>query len=163
VLDILEHVAAAQQVVGDVQDVVRFVVRRMKLQQTHTPIDLLLEPAVADQPVDRPDAAMRHRLHPIRQLVADARRVQYRSGFVGMHRFSKPPLDSVLSRGDLSSYLRLHSKGLSGHSCERHRVRLAHFESCSLRPRDRAQGEEATTTLAQGAVQNVTKLSVSSP
>jgi len=84
----------------------------MDLQQPQAPVDLLHEPAVAHQPLDGADAAMRRRLHAIGQFVANARRIEDRTAAVELHGLGQPRLNSVLPCGESPSYLFVHSKCL---------------------------------------------------
>src|SRR5438876_669786 len=60
-LDILQTQSARNHVVCDVQHVVRFVIRHMKLEQLHIAVDRAIQLQSADQLVDRPDTTIADR------------------------------------------------------------------------------------------------------
>ena len=77
-VEILQPRAPAQQVVGDVQHVVRFVVRQVPLQQLQPPVDLAVQPQLRHQPPDHSDSSVAHRVDPRPDLVADLARTEHR-------------------------------------------------------------------------------------
>jgi len=57
-LQVLNALPAAQEVVGEVQDVIRFVVRQVDLEQVQLPVDGVDQADPSGEQVDRPDAAV---------------------------------------------------------------------------------------------------------
>ena len=81
-LEVLETLAAREQVVGDVRDVVRLVVRRVDLEQVHAPVDLLVEADCLHHPLNQGHTPRGDGSDAIRDLVAGARATQHRATVV---------------------------------------------------------------------------------
>ena len=109
-LQVLQPCPAHQQVVGDVQHVVRLVVRQVDLQQMKTVIDRPIQAQVFDQQVHRADPARTNRLGSSIVLVGDVLRCKFRPRRRRPFRFLQPPGDSLLACFQLPTYFGYHSK-----------------------------------------------------
>lgn len=122
-LDVFQPRPAAQHVVGEVQHVIRLVVRQMHLEQLHTLVDRLRQPQPADQPVHRGDATEARRVRIRPDLVAHLARVEHRPRLrTPMPRPRVPRGDLAPAPGTVPSALNvrdsLHRKGCLGWSSD---------------------------------------------
>ena len=115
---VLQPRASAQQVVGDVQHMVRLVVRQVPLQQRQPPVDLPGQPELRHQLPDHADAPVAHRVDPRPDLVADPARPEHRARpggprppRPGVPRLHLPPAPGTVPSA-LSVRYCLHRKGL---------------------------------------------------
>src|SRR5271165_42862 len=67
----LDFLAAGQDVVGDIQDMVGFVIGQMPLEEMEIAVDIADQPDPASQQVDGTDSASGETLNAVRQLVVD--------------------------------------------------------------------------------------------
>ena len=110
IFQMLEPRPSSQKVVGDVQDVVRFVVRQVNCEQAEPIIDLAIEAQPVHEQVNRADPACRDRPRPVGERVPDDRRSKFRPSRCRPIRLPQPPGDSFLACFQLTSYLCVHSK-----------------------------------------------------
>ena len=111
-LDVIQTGAPSQNVVCDVQHVVRLVVRQMHLEQMQLLIDGLDQPRPAGQQVHRANASRPQPVGPATQLVVDVAGGQH--GLFGRRPVpvAEPALDSALAIGYFFSFTLTHSKCL---------------------------------------------------
>jgi hypothetical protein len=98
-LDVLQTRPAAQDVIGDPQDVIRFVIRQMDFQHVHRAIDRRDEARVLDEAMHQPDAADLQALHPFVELVVNGARRQHRRGLRRPRQGPQPILHSPFAPG----------------------------------------------------------------
>ena len=115
---VLQPRAPARQVVGDVQHMVRLVVRQVPLQQRQPPVDLPGQPELGHQLPDHADAPVAHRVDPRPDLVADPARPEHRARpggprppRPGVPRLHLPPAPGTVPAALFVRYS-LHRKGL---------------------------------------------------
>jgi len=111
-LQVLQAVAAAQDVVGDVQHVIRLVVRQMDLEQTQFIVDRADQADLPRQQVDRADPADPGRAGPVGQVVADAPRGHDRPGRSAELPGAVAAFDAALASEPLFACTGIHSKRL---------------------------------------------------
>ena len=102
--------AARQEIVGDVQHMVRFVVGQMDLQHLQAVVDRLVEPQLPHQQVHGTHAAGSNRSRALGDLVVDVGGRHHRPRTPPIVLFVQPPGDPGLALFDLFSYLGVHSK-----------------------------------------------------
>ena len=102
--------AARQEIVSDVQHVVRFVVGQMDLQHLQAVVDRLVEPQLPHQQVHGTHAAGSNRPRTLGNLVVDVRGRHHRPRTPPIVLFVQPLGDPGLASFDLFSYLGVHSK-----------------------------------------------------
>jgi len=112
ILQVLEAAPASQQVVGDVQNVVRLVVWPVTLQKMQVPIDFGGQADAMREGVNGTDAAACDCVDPARDLVADVARTKDRHIIRSLKppKFPQPLFDSPSRRLDLRSDRLLHLK-----------------------------------------------------
>ena len=120
--DVLQAIAVAKGVVGEVEDVIRFVIRQMDLEQVQPLVDGVDEANAFGEKVKGADAAVSDGAVALADLVMDVAGGE--DGSVRGDRrplaarpFFEPPLNSPLASFQLSSYLGIHSK-LLFRSCD---------------------------------------------
>jgi hypothetical protein len=96
-LEVLQGAAAGQGVVGDVQDVVALVARRVPFQQVEAFVDALDQPDPPGQEVDGPDAPGGDGPGPVGQLVVDVGGGQHRLVALDAGSVLQPAEDSPLA------------------------------------------------------------------
>jgi len=109
-LEVFQASTSGQGVVGDVQNVVRFVVGQVDFQQLQGLVDLLHQPHAPDQLMDRPDSPRTEAARSLRELVVNVRRPEHRTALVAPIAISKTTLDSALAVSKISACTLLHSK-----------------------------------------------------
>ena len=109
-LQVLEPRAARQQVVGDVQNVVRLAIGQVNLQQVETVVDLAVETQPFHQQMHRADSTRGDRPSSIRDLVVDVRGGKFRPLRRPAIDPLQPPGDSLLAGFQLLAYFGVHSK-----------------------------------------------------
>ena len=107
---VLQARSAGQQVVGDVQHVVRLVVGEVDLQQLDVLVDQLVEPQFPYQEVHGPDSAVGGREDAISDLVVDVRGGHHGPTTPAIVVPVQPPRDPPLASFDPFSYRGVHSK-----------------------------------------------------
>jgi len=109
---VLEALTTCEQVVGDVQDVIRLVVRLVDLQQLHSVVDLVVQPHCLHHVVNQRHTACRDRSNSPRDLVRGSRTAQHRPAVVVAILVLpvEPMLDPTLEQTEPFAYLALHSK-----------------------------------------------------
>ena len=116
-LDVLQPRAPAQHVEGDVQHMVRLVVRQVPLQRLQPRVHLPHEPQLRGQPPHHPDAPVAHGVHSRADLVVDPARAEHRPRpgprppRPGLPRLHLPPAPGTVPAA-LSVRYCLHRKGL---------------------------------------------------
>ena len=110
--EVFQTPAPGQNVVGDVEHMVRLVVRQMDLQQMQPAIDSLDKPRSPGQQVHRPDPAGPKTTHPVSQLVLNVAGGEHRAGLVGPVTITEPVLNSTLAIDQLLRSTLAHSKCL---------------------------------------------------
>ncbi len=95
-LDILQHLPAAHDVVGDVQHMVGLVIRHVQLEQVHPLVDLPSQSRFLDQLLNHADAAAVDPMHPLGQLVALRPPSQYWTTVVGLYSLGELIFDFLL-------------------------------------------------------------------
>jgi hypothetical protein len=111
-LQILQAAAPAHHVVGDVQHVVRLVVRQMDLEQVNPPVDQADQVDLAGQQVNGPDAAAADGPRAVGHVVVDVAGRQHRLGSCVKSAGPEPALDSALASKKLLACSKAHSKRL---------------------------------------------------
>src|SRR5436309_7876455 len=96
-LQILQRLPAAQDVVGDVQDVVRLVVGLMHLQQPHMVVDRRRQPGALRQQLHRPDAARPETADASTALVVEVPPTEHRLQLCPPVTPTQPPPTSLLA------------------------------------------------------------------
>ena len=96
-LQILQRLPAAQDVVGDVQDVVRLVVGLMHLQQPHMVVDRRRQPGALRQQLHRPDAARPETADASTALVVEVPPTEHRLQLRPPVAPTQPPPNSLLA------------------------------------------------------------------
>ena len=86
--DVVEHPSTAQQVVGDVQNVIGVVVRLRLLDHAQLLVDLLRQPRRPHEMMNRPNAAARNRLRALGDLIARPLPRELRSSLYSRDRAS---------------------------------------------------------------------------
>jgi hypothetical protein len=109
-LDVIEAGTVAQRVVGDVEDVVGFVVGEVELEQVEPLVDSLREAELADQQVDGADAAAGDGSCLGRGFVLDVAGRDDRIGRRGGDRPIEPSSNFPLAGGVMAVWNRFHSK-----------------------------------------------------
>lgn len=109
----MNSLALAHRVVGQVEDVVGFVVRQMDLEQVQTAIDQVGQAEAADDFLHDTDAAVGKAAGSVSDLVMDVRGCEHRSFGVADLGFVEAAVNAALAVVELLSYFRLHSKSLS--------------------------------------------------
>src|SRR5690606_29104912 len=117
-LDVVQDLPAAQDVVGDIEHVVRVLVRASSLQDAELRIDHLGQPSLPHQLVDRGEAAVWHRASALGHLVGRTWSAELRASLLprlrapyeGLQALDDLPLPSL----ELSTYLRFHLKRSPG-------------------------------------------------
>jgi len=111
--DVLQTVAVAQSVIGDIEYMIGFVIGEMNLEQVQFAIDGVDESNASSQQVKRADAAVRDAVNAVGNFVVNvAGREDGPIAATGF-AFVKPALKTALASVELSSYLDVHSKFLS--------------------------------------------------
>ena len=110
-LKMLKPSAACQVVVGDVQHVIRFVVRPIHLQYVQPLVDRFGQPELLRQQLHCPDASAGNRPRSVGKLVVDVRRGKLRAASpLLLSPAGKPSLDSSLAVSQSLLYFGTHSK-----------------------------------------------------
>jgi len=107
--DVFQAGAVAQGVVGQVEHVIRLVVRTMDFQQMQPAVDALHKANLAGQLMHDADAAHADGPHLVRQLDPDAAGCEHRPTSI-LPRPFQPPLDPPLGFPQTILYSGLHSK-----------------------------------------------------
>jgi hypothetical protein len=84
-LDVVECLAAAQYVVGDVVHVIRLEIGFVDLEELDVRVDAFREPQLSHESMDKADAAVRDRLGPVGELVADVAGREHRAVVVDLN------------------------------------------------------------------------------
>ena len=120
-LQVLQALAVAQNVVGDVQHVIRFVIRQMDLQQMHVGIDGVDQPHLAGQQMHRADPAMTKAPAAIGHFIANRAGRKHRAPAAApLASRIESLLDSALASQEFLGCSIFHSKRLR--ACDGQRV-----------------------------------------
>jgi hypothetical protein len=111
--EILQASAVAQGVVGQVEDVIGFVVGQMDLEQVQLIVDGIDEADPSRQQMDGADAAVRQAACAIGDLVMNVGGSEHGMVQVAEPFFVESAFNSALAVGQLLMYLGIHSKSLS--------------------------------------------------
>ena len=95
---------------GDIENVIRFVIRAMNLEQVQSLIDLLDQPNSMSQLVDCPDSSRRHSTGLFRHLVVNVLLAEHGAPPVFGRRIFQSLGNSALACFDLLSFNAVHSK-----------------------------------------------------
>ena len=109
-LEVLQTAAAGQQVVGDVEHVVRLVVGPVQFEQGELVVDRRIEPQPLHQQVDRTDPAVERRPGAVGDLVVDVAGAEHRPPAVAAVILVQAAENPPLATRDLFAYLGVHSK-----------------------------------------------------
>ena len=109
-LDVLQPGAARQEVVGDVQDVVRFMVGQVSLEEVEVLVDVVDQPGLPGQEVDRPDAAGCDGMDLVGEFVVDVGGGHHRLRSFDAGLVLQASGDAALASGELSADTGVHSK-----------------------------------------------------
>ena len=112
-LDVVEHPPAAEDVVGDVQDVVRLVVRPVGLEHLHRRVDDRRELQSVDDVDDPAETAVSDGAGALGEVVGDLGRRQSWAT-IGPGCLAQATVESSLSVAESSSNVALHLKGPLG-------------------------------------------------
>jgi len=112
VLDMLDAFSAREDVVGDVEHVIRFVIRQMDFEQVQIPVDRLNQSRPLGQRVHRPDPARSQAPNPVGQFVLNGARREHRSVLRGPGTWGQPIQDFPLASLELLASTIAHSKCL---------------------------------------------------
>ena len=111
--------AAGEQIVGDVQHVVRLVIRHVNFQQMQIAVDGFGQPQLLGDQMHRPHAAGGDSAGAVGDLVVDIRGREHRLPATAVVVLVQPPLDATLALSQLLSYFVVHSKTLRAVFMER--------------------------------------------
>ena len=111
-LDVFQAGSAGQEVVGDVEHVVRLMVRQMALQKMQPAIDGLDQPRSPGQQVHRSDPAASQTPHAVGQLVLNVTGGEHGPGLIRPVAITEPVLNSTLAVAQLLPSTLAHSKCL---------------------------------------------------
>ncbi len=117
--DVLKAGAFAQGVVGQVENVVGFVVGQVNLEEHQTPIDGIDQTEATCQQVHGADAAVSDAAVTVTDLIVNVRGGEHRLLAAIDIGFVESPLDAALAIVQLSAYLGVHSKSLLGVEVEK--------------------------------------------
>ncbi len=110
--EMFEARPAGQQVVGDVQHVIRLVVRQVELQQVQAVVDRRGQSQLLHHQMQRSEAAGRDGPRAVGDLIVDVRGRQHRPFGAGVVVLVQTKFDAALAVCELLSYLSVHSKTL---------------------------------------------------
>src|SRR5512135_288735 len=108
--NVLQAVAAGQEVVGDIQDVITLVIRQMPLQEVEVPVDVLDQSDLAGQEVDGPEATGGNATDLLGDLIVDVRGGHHRLGMFDAGLVLQAAKDSPLATVQLVMDTGVHSK-----------------------------------------------------
>ena len=111
-LNVLQTRPSTQRVVGDVQHVVRLVVRQMHLEHLDSLVEGGDQPRASREQVHHPDPADPQSAISLRHVIVDVAGSEHGNELVGPDSVSKPVLDSSLAVRQLPAYRIIHSKCL---------------------------------------------------
>ena len=109
-VDVFQARAASHHVVGDVEDVVGFKVRHVRLQQRDVLIDRVVQPQPRHQGVHGADASKANRPAPPGHLVVQVAGLKHRLGLVAVVLALEPRRQFSLASGQDGVVCFLHSK-----------------------------------------------------
>ena len=99
-LQVIQAGTTREQVVRDIQHMIRFRVRQVDLQHLQRPIDLLGQSQAADHLVNHPDPAAGDRARPRRYFVMNVGSREDRARILKL-RLIQPPLDPLLASSQM--------------------------------------------------------------
>ena len=108
----LLQVAVAENVVCDIKDMIRFVIRQMQFQQMQLLIDRLYQTGLPCQKVHGPDPAIGQTAGTISNFIMNVGCTEHRPGLLGPVDITKSILNSFLALFESFCYFLLHSKCL---------------------------------------------------
>jgi hypothetical protein len=100
----------AQGVVGEVEDVIRLVVRQVELEQVQAAVDGFGEPEFAHEEVQGADAAVSNAAAALAELVVDVAGGEHGFGAAAQVALVETFLDPALATCQLLAYPGVHSK-----------------------------------------------------
>ena len=109
-LDVLQASAAGQQVVSDVEHMVRLVVRQMHFQQMKVPVNRIDQPDLASHQMHGPNASGSDGVRPLGDFIMNIAGRKHRLLASTIVRFVQTPLDLSLASTQLFLYPNVHSK-----------------------------------------------------
>ena len=111
-LDIVQRLAAAEEVIRNIQHVVRLIIGLMDLEHPDVRINPCGQPDSLHQAMNGANPTVRDRLRLLGELVTDVRGREHGAVHVHPHRSAQPALNSSLLRGEDTSSLVIHLKSL---------------------------------------------------
>ena len=111
--EVLQTSAIAQRVIGEVENMIGFVVGHMKDEQVQVLVDRIDEADALGEQVKSADAAMTDAMNAVSDFVVDVGGGEHGSLGVAESFFVESAFNSALAFGQLLAYLGIHSKSLS--------------------------------------------------
>jgi hypothetical protein len=111
--NVLQAIAVAQGIDGNIEHVIGLMVGQVDLQQVEPPVDSFDQTDALGKQVKGADAAKRQTTHALGNLVGNVKSGEHRFGTVTELGLVEPAQDLTLAVGQLLAYLGFHSKSLS--------------------------------------------------
>ena len=109
----METGTTTQGVIGEVEYMIRFMVRHVNDEQMESAIDGVDEADASSEKVEGADAAVADAMNAVGDFVVDVGSGEDRSSAAVTCGFVEPTLHPALASAELMSYFELHSKSLS--------------------------------------------------
>jgi hypothetical protein len=122
--DVLQSLPAGQNVVGDIQHMIRLVIRQMPLQHMHMTVDVLNQSTFLRQQMHTAHPAGCQTAGALPDVVPNVGAGQHGSGTLLPFLGPQPSFDSTLAFGQLLADTRLHLKSLRVFERERSLISL---------------------------------------
>ena len=110
--EVLQALAAGQEVVGDVEDVVGLEVRQVTLQQVQVAVDGIGQAQLPDQQVEGAEAAGAQTAGLVADLIVDVVVAEQAAALLLPLLLAEPPPDAALAIAQAPAYLVLHQEYL---------------------------------------------------
>lgn len=109
-LEMFKPVSARQDIEGDVQHMIRLMIRQMPLEQVETSVDVANQSRLSSDQEHGPDAAASQPLNPVGQFILNVAGGDYGAFLLRSGTILDPLEDSPLALSQLVEESRIHSK-----------------------------------------------------